>query len=56
VSLHTYIAGQPFRLAPLRKALQHIVGHPDRDRVWYTHSDAIAEYCLGLENGLIPGS
>ncbi len=56
VSLHTYIAGQPFRLAPLRKALQHIIGHKDRDRVWYTHSDAIAEYCQGLEKGLIPGS
>ncbi len=56
VSLHTYIAGQPFRLAPLRKALQHIVEHQDRDRVWYTHSDAIAEYCYSLEPGIIPGS
>ena len=52
-SLHTYIAGQPFRLATLRKALKHILEHPDRDRVWFTHSDAIADYCLTLEPGLI---
>lgn len=56
VSLHTYIAGQPFRLAPLRKALQHIIEHQDRDRVWFTHSDAIAEHCYSLEPGIIPGS
>lgn len=55
VSLHTYIAGQPFRLTPLRKALKHIVEHPQRDRVWYTQSDAIADYCYSLKPGLIPG-
>ena len=55
VSLHTYIAGQPFRLAPLRRALEHIVGHKDRDLVWFTQSDAIADYCLSLRPGVIPG-
>lgn len=53
VSLHTYIAGQPFRLTPLRKAFKHIVEHPARDRVWFTQSDAIADYCLAMEPGTI---
>ena len=53
-SLHTYIAGQPFRLTPIRKAMKHIVEHPERDKVWYTSSDAIADYCYELEPGLIP--
>jgi len=53
-SLHTYISGQPYRLAPLRKALKHIVEHPARDKVWFTQSDAIADYCLKMEDGLIP--
>jgi len=55
VSLHTYIAGQPFRLTALRRAFEHIVGHQHRDRVWFTHSDAIAEHCYRLAPGLIPG-
>ena len=55
VALHTFIAGQPFRLAPLREALEHIVNHEHRDRIWFTHSDAIADYCYDLEPGLIPG-
>ncbi len=56
VSLHSYIAGQPFRLTPLRKALKHIVGHQNRDRIWFTHSDAIADYCCAMQPGIIPGS
>lgn len=55
VSLHSYIAGQPFRVAALRRALKHIVEHEHRDRVWYTNSDAIAEYCYAMEPGIIPG-
>lgn len=55
VSLHTFIAGQPFRLEALRKAFEHIVNHEHRDRVWFTQSDAIADYCYKLEPGLIPG-
>ena len=56
VSLHSYIASQPFRLAPLRKALKHIVEHQDRDRVWFTNSDEIADYCCAMQPGIIPGS
>ena len=55
ISLHSFIAGQPFRLTSLRRALEHIVNHEHRDRVWFTHADAIADYCYGLEPGLIPG-
>ncbi len=53
VSLHPYLIGQPFRLAALRRALEHIAEHPDRDRVWFTHSDEIADHCRTLEPGLI---
>jgi allantoinase len=56
VSLHTYIVGQPFRLGPLRRALEHIVRHPQRDRVWFTRADAIADFCYALPPGVIPGS
>ncbi len=56
ISLHSYIAGQPFRLGPLRKVLKHIVEHQDRDRVWFTNSDEIADYCYEMQPGIIPGS
>ncbi|MCC6779958.1 MAG: polysaccharide deacetylase family protein [Hyphomicrobiales bacterium] len=56
VSLHTYIVGQPFRLGPLRRALEHIVRHPQRERVWFTRADAIADFCYGLPPGTIPGA
>ena len=55
ISLHSFIAGQPFRLTALRRAFEHIVNHEHRHRVWFTHADAIADYCYGLEPGLIPG-
>jgi allantoinase len=41
IALHAHVAGQPFRIDALRKALAHIC-QPD-DRVWLTTSDAIAE-------------
>ena len=55
ISLHSFVAGQPFRLTALRRAFERIVNHEHRDRVWFTHADAIADYCYGLEPGLIPG-
>jgi|SRR5215213_7422275 len=55
LSLHTYIAGQPFRIPPLRRALQHVVRHAQKDRVWFTRADAIADYCYGMPEGIIPG-
>jgi hypothetical protein len=56
ISLHAYLVGQPFRLAPLRKALRHIVEHQHRDRVWFTRACDIADYCYAMEPGIIPGS
>lgn len=53
ISLHSYIAGQPFRLAPLRSALKHIVEHKHRDRVWITRADAISDYCYAMPAGVI---
>lgn len=42
VALHAYVAGQPFRLRALRKALCHIAApHPD---VWLATTDQIAAH------------
>lgn len=55
VSLHTFIAGQPFRMRPIRKALQHCLQHQHRDRVWFTRPGEVATYCYALPPGIIPG-
>lgn len=55
LSLHTYIAGQPFRLAALQSALQHILHHPKRDRIWFTRAGDVSDYCYTLPSGVIPG-
>jgi allantoinase len=34
VSLHTFVVGQPFRLAQLHRALTGVLRHPQFDRVW----------------------
>jgi allantoinase len=36
IALHAYIAGQPHRLAPLRKALRHLSGARGAKRTWWT--------------------
>jgi allantoinase len=54
LSVHPYIVGQPYRIRALRRAFQHILGHKQRDRVWFTRGNEIADYCLGLEPGIIP--
>lgn len=56
LSLHGFIVGQPFRLRPLRQALQHCVGHKLKDQVWFTRAGDIANYCFALSPGTIPGS
>jgi peptidoglycan/xylan/chitin deacetylase (PgdA/CDA1 family) len=53
VALHAYIVGQPHRLRPLRRALQHIAAA--RDKIWITTSGQIADHCLALPAGLVPG-
>lgn len=42
IALHPYIVGQPHRLRPLRRALEHIAAH--RDRVWLCHAGEIARH------------
>jgi allantoinase len=57
VILHTFVAGQPFRLRPLRQALKHCMQHPLADRVWYCRPGDIADYCYDqLPSGLLPGN
>lgn len=56
ISLHPYIIGHPFRLAIIRKVLNHIANHEERDKVWYTRAEDIADYCYAMEPGIIPGS
>lgn len=55
VSLHGFIVGQPFRLRPLRRALEHCLKHALKERVWFTRALDIANYCLSLPPGTIPG-
>jgi allantoinase len=54
VSLHTFVAGQPFRLAQIRQALKHVLAHPRFGEVWLTTPGAIARYASSLPHGTIP--
>ena len=56
VSLHTPIVGQPFRLAQLRRALEHIRSHLEGGQVWFTRPEEIADHIEGLPAGVVPGS
>jgi peptidoglycan/xylan/chitin deacetylase (PgdA/CDA1 family) len=56
ISLHTFVVGQPFRYAQLRKALLHIVNHRLKDKVWFTRPGEIAAYARSLPPGTIAGS
>jgi allantoinase len=42
VALHAFIAGQPFRIVHLRRALEHLCRA--RDRVWFASTGAIAAH------------
>ncbi|HZS53213.1 MAG TPA: polysaccharide deacetylase family protein [Bryobacteraceae bacterium] len=55
VSLHTFVAGQPFRLRQITRAIDHIVTHDGfREHVWVTTPGEIAAYAASLPNGIIP--
>jgi peptidoglycan/xylan/chitin deacetylase (PgdA/CDA1 family) len=43
--LHPFLTGQAYRARPFAKALEHMTRH--RDDVWFTTSDAIADWYLG---------
>ena len=54
IALHTMVVGQPYRLRSLRRALQHIVNHPNRDKVWFTRPGEIYDHCAALPAGTMP--
>lgn len=56
ISLHTPVVGQPFRLAQLRRALEHVKQRADAEPVWLTQPGQIAEHVQGLPTGVVPGS
>ena len=56
ISLHTPIVGQPFRLAQLRRALQHVRTQADNGQVWFTRPGEIAKHVATLPPGIVPGS
>ena len=56
VSIHPYVFGQPFRLRMLRRALQHCMRHPQAGKCWWVRPGDIADYCMTLPPGVIPGS
>ena len=53
VVLHPFVIGQPFRLRAFRRAMDHILAH--RDDLWLTTPGGIADYCMGLPPGTVPG-
>ena len=46
IALHPYLVGQPYRLRHLRRALGHVLEHPDK--VWFTTPGAICEFAEKL--------
>ena len=54
LGLHAYVAGQPFRMRAIRKALRHCLSHRDIDNVWITQPGEIARHCIALPAGVIP--
>ena len=55
VSVHPNIFGQPFRLRNLRLALRHCLEHPHKDRLWLARPGEVAQHCLSLPAGTLPG-
>ena len=56
ISLHSFVVGQPFRLAQLRRALAEVLKHPDFGKVWITTPGKIAAYAESLPKGIVAGS
>ena len=56
ISLHTFVAGQPFRLRQIERALEYVVTHPGFQQVWVTVPGEIAKYVASLPSGFVPGS
>ena len=55
LALHTFVVGQPYRLAGLREILKHILEHPDAENIWFTHPGKIVDHIETLPRGTVPG-
>ena len=55
ISLHTFVAGQAFRLTQIRQALQYLLHHDGMDQVWITTPGEVARYSASLPEGVVPG-
>ena len=55
LALHTFVVGQPYRLAGLRDILNYIVNHKDADQVWFTRPGEIYDHIKKLPKGTVPG-
>ena len=57
ISMHTFVAGQPFRLRQIAQALEYIRAHKAfEQKVWVTSPGEIAKYAASLTPGIVPGS
>ena len=55
LALHTFVVGQPYRLAGLRDILAHIRNHPEADKIWFTRPRDIYAHVASLPKGTVPG-
>ena len=55
LALHTFVVGQPYRLAGLRDILNHICNHPEREKIWFTRPREIYSHVASLPKGTVPG-
>jgi len=55
LALHTFVVGQPYRLAGLRDILHHICNHPEREKIWFTRPREIYSHVASLPKGTVPG-
>lgn len=56
LAMHTFVVGQPYRLAGLRDILAHIVNHPEMEKIWFCRPRDIHKHVTGLPAGTVPGS
>ena len=55
LALHTFVVGQPYRLAGLRNILNHILDHSDAEKIWLTRPGKIVDHIESLPRGIVPG-
>lgn len=53
ISLHPFVAGRPYRIRELRRALRHVVAH--RSEIWLTTPGEICRHVESLPRGTVPG-